>query len=179
MTSAKEIATDLLRRLLAGERGNIPMHLAMLLEKSSPLCNSDDHYRQILPPELAGVKIPSETVDEITNVLSAEISRNPDSAFILALSFTGADRTTKKVAEILASPPRPLSMSEYGHAVALVNSFLPSRLAENPEFLPESDVKRLVQVLTQLQNIGEDTTDRAERITVRRDAHQLLNRLKQ
>jgi hypothetical protein len=80
MTSAREIALDLLKRLLAGERGEVPLHLAMLLEKSSPLGTPDDHYRQILPPELVGLRLSSDTTEEIIATLCAEVSRNPDEA---------------------------------------------------------------------------------------------------
>jgi hypothetical protein len=52
MTSEREVALNLVMRLLAGEQGNLPMHLALLLEKSSLLQNSEEHYRKILPPEL-------------------------------------------------------------------------------------------------------------------------------
>ena len=55
MTSEREVALNLVMRLLAGEQGNLPMHLALLLEKSSLLQNSEEHYQKILPPELARV----------------------------------------------------------------------------------------------------------------------------
>jgi hypothetical protein len=169
MTSAREIAINLLRRMLAGERGNLPMHLAMLLEKSSPLHNSDDHYRQILPPELAELRLSPETAKEITSALCTEIRRNPDSAFIFALSFTGAQEVTKAVAEIVINPPRPLTTAECGHALTIVNAFLPAGLARDPHFLEEDKRARLVERLRDLQH--------AEETIIKRDAAELLKRL--
>jgi hypothetical protein len=178
MNTARDTAIDLLTRLLAGERGEVPMQLAMLLEKSSPSDHGDDHYRQILPPEIAGLRLSPETSEEIIETLCAEVSCNPDQALIFVISFTGADLATKIVSEILTNPPRPLTMAEYGAALALVNFFLPDRLAEDPEFLPQTDLVRLIQVVTELRNIEESESDRSERIQLRRLAPQLLKRLK-
>jgi hypothetical protein len=101
MRSTREVAFDLLRRLLAGERGEVPLHLAMLLEKSSPCDHGDEHYRQVLPPELADVRVSSEVNEQITTALCAEISHNPDQALIFTISFTGADQATKTATHIL------------------------------------------------------------------------------
>ena len=57
MTDSRKIAFDLLTRLLAGERGQVPLLLAMLLERSSPLHSGDDHYRQIMPAGLVDVRL--------------------------------------------------------------------------------------------------------------------------
>ncbi len=179
MNSGRETAIDLLRRLLAGERGQVPLHLAMLLERSSPLDSGDDHYRQILPPELADLRLPQETSDEIIASLCAEISRNPDEALISALSFTPADLATKTVANILTHPPRPLTMGELDVALSIVTEYLPYRLVEDSEFLPLADLERLVHMAKELQNIseGEADTDRAARISIRHHAPQLLKSL--
>jgi hypothetical protein len=75
MTSEKEVGLNLLRRLLAGERENLPMHLALLLEKSSPLHADDEHYRKILPVELADVRFSSDTAEKISSSLCAEVGR--------------------------------------------------------------------------------------------------------
>jgi len=170
MTSANESAINLLRRLLAGERGDLPMHLAMLLEKSSPLHNSDDHYRQILPPELAKLSVPPETADGIIARLCSEMRSNPDQAFILALSFTGQEKVTKVVTEVLVDPPRPLTVIECGHALAIVSSFLPACLARDPNFLKENILNRLMKRLRSLEN--------SEERTIKRDALLLLTTLK-
>src|SRR5437870_7290781 len=146
MTSARDVATDLMRRLLAGERGEVPLHLGMLLEKSSPLHDSDENYRQILPPELADLRLSPETAEEIISTLCAEVSRNPDADLISAISCTGSDLATKTAAKVLTNPPRPLTMSEYSHALALVSEYLPYELDEDPEFLPRADLERLVQL---------------------------------
>lgn len=170
MTSAREIAINLLRRLLAGERGDLPMHLAMLLEKSSHLHNSEDHYRQILPRELAELRIPPETANEIIATLCSEMRSNPDQAFILALSFTGEEKVTKAVTEMLVDPPRPLTVIECGHMLAIVSSFLPACLAREPNFLKEDKLNRLIERLRSLE--------KSEERTIKRDAVQLLTTLK-
>lgn len=170
----------MLRRLLAGQRGpHLPSNLTKLLEKSSPLKDSDDYYRSILPPELADIRLPQETSDEIIASLCAEISRNPDEALISAISFTGADLATKTVAMLLANPPRPLTMSEYDYALSLVAKFLAHCLAEDPEFLPKGDLERLVQLAKELQNLEDGETDRSARIGIRHHAAQLLKSLTQ
>lgn len=163
MNSEREIAFDLLRRLLAGERGEVPSQLAKLLERSSPLDAGDDYYRLTLPPDLANIRFSPETRDELIATLCAEISRNPDEAFISAISFTGMDLPTKSVATVLVNPPRPLTISEYSYALALVSEYLPDCLAENPEFMAKADLERLVQVVKQLQDFksGKDEAERA------------------
>jgi len=176
-----EVALDLLRRLLAGERGKVPMHLAMLLEKSSPCDHGDEHYRQVLPPELADVRLSPETNEEITGALCAEISHNPDQALIFTISFTGADQATKTATHILVNPPRPLTMSERRAALAVVNSYLPHRLAEHREFLQRADLEGLARVAEEIKNVEETGTneeDRAARIGIRMHAAELLRSLR-
>src|SRR5215472_175891 len=125
MITDKEIAADMLRRLIAGERGNLPMHLAMLLERSSPLSNTDDHYRKILPADLAEVRLTAGTVKETIEVLCSEISRNPDAGLIAAASTTGAEAVTKLATELLLNPPRALNASEVGQALGVAYAYLP------------------------------------------------------
>lgn len=179
MNSEREIGTDLLRRLLAGERGSIQSHLAKLLEKSCPLHDSDDFYRWVLPPELADVRLSKETSEEIIAALCAEVSCNPDEALISAMSFTGADLVTKTVAVVLASPPRPLAVSEYAYALSLVSKFLPDCLAEDPQFVPKADLERIVKLAKELQNLEDSEPNKAWRVGIRRDADNLLKRLAQ
>jgi len=181
MNSERDTATDLLRRLLAGERGQLPLHLAMLLEKASPLDSGDDHYRQILPQELAELRLSPEAAEEIMATLCAEVSRNPDEALIAAISFTGSGLATKTVAAVLTNRPRPLTIGELDAALSLVAEYLPYHLAEDSEFLPKADLERLVQLAKELQNISEEETgrDRAARISIRHHAPQLLKRLTQ
>ena len=82
MTPADQTAFDLTNKLVAGEDGEVSSHLAMLLEKSSPLADSEEHYRCILPPELAGLTFSAETRDQIIAILCAEILRNPKESLI-------------------------------------------------------------------------------------------------
>ena len=180
MTSASEIALDLLRRLLAGERGDIPLHLGLLLEKSSPLDHGDEHYRQILPPELAGLRLPSETHDEIIATLCEEVTRNPDDAFISVISFSGSEEAVVKVAvRILTDPPRRLTLTETCVALSLALN-VPIHLSENPKILPKADLERLVEALDELQTIEETGvgTDRSARICIRMHSANLLTSLR-
>ncbi len=180
MNSANEIAMDLLKRLLGGERGEVPMHLAMLLEKSSSLADSNENYRQILPPALADLMLSPETRDEIVRTLCAEISRNPDADLILAASYTAAELVTKTVADVLASPPRPLTMAEYANGLSLMSEYLADKLSENPQFLPKGELKRLIALAQELRNVepvGAASEDPSIRFRVRHHAAGFLDRL--
>ena len=169
MTDHKKIADDLLNRLLAGERGNLSMYLAMLLERSSPLQNSDEHYRAVLPPSLADVKVPPGIAEEIIATLCLEISRNPDAAFIAAVSTTGAERVTKCVAEVLIDPPRPLTTQEYDQALGVMRAYLPACLDRNQLFLSSQERARFIERVRELGHANE--------ITIKRDAAELLKQL--
>jgi len=180
MSSATEVGMDLLRRLLAGERGQVPMHLAMLLEKSSPLDHGDEHYREILPTELAELRLSRETSEEIIDELCAEISRNPDQALIFAVSFTGADQVTKTAALIFASPPRQLTMYEYHGVLALLSFYLPYRMAKNADLVSRDQLEQIVQLAEELQNVPETGTEseRSATIGVKDHAAELLKSLR-
>jgi hypothetical protein len=173
---SREIAFDLLARLLAGERGEVPMQLALLLEKSSPLDHGEDHYRQILPAKLAELRIPPDTRDEIIAKLCAEVARNPDADLISASMSTGADLSVKTIVEVLTHPPRALKLSEYAVALSHATKFLPIRLKQNPEALPKPELKRLVNVVNGLKSHkrGDSDEDRSAGITIDHFAPQLL-----
>jgi len=55
-----EIAFKLAERLLAGERGDLQFHLAILLEKSRILNSEDEMYRSILPDDLVHLTIAND-----------------------------------------------------------------------------------------------------------------------
>lgn len=169
MTSERDIASDLLRRLIAGERGTLSLHLALLLERSLALGNSDDHYRQLLPAELADVRLTEATVREAIATLCSEISRNPDAALIAAVSTTGADEVTRLASEILINPPRPLTMRESGQALAIAYAYLPSFLGRNKLFLSEQRRAHLIDRLKALE--------RVQNVTISRHASLLLKSL--
>jgi hypothetical protein len=180
VTSTDEIALDLLRRLLGGERGQLPLHLAMLLEKSSPSDHGDEHYRQILPPELAELRISPEISEEILTALCAEVLRNPDQALIFAISFTGTDQSIKTAARILTNPPRALTIVEACAVLALLNCYLPYRLSNEPDVLPKGDLERVVRVAEEFQDIEETGAgeERSARIGIRMHAAGLLKSLR-
>jgi hypothetical protein len=101
--------------------------------------------------------------------LCSEIRRNPDSAYIFALSFTGAEEITKVVMETLMNPPRPLTVVECGHALTILNAFLPASLTRDPRFLDENKRTRFVEQLRDLEH--------SEEVRIKRDATQLLKSL--
>lgn len=169
MSAEKKTVTDLLSRLLAGERENLSMYLAMLLERSSPLHNSEEHYRAVLPPSLADIKISPEIADDVVATLCLEISRNPDAAFIAAVSTTGAERVTKCVAEVLIDPPRPLTTQEYEQVLGVMRAYLPACLGRNQLFLSSQERARFIERLRELRH--------ADQIIVKRDAAELLKQL--
>lgn len=175
--SARDIANDLLKRLLAGERGRLPSQLTMLLEKSSPMKDQDDFYNSVLPPELSGLKLSREDADEIIASLCAEISRNPDEALISVVSFAGSDLPTKTVAEVLANPPRPLTMSENTYATSLVSKFLPLILIEDREFISKADLGKLVELAKEFQTLEETGPDRSCVVEVKHHSANLLKGL--
>jgi hypothetical protein len=179
MTSEREVALNLVMRLLAGEQGNLPMHLAMLLEKSSLLQNSEEHYQKILPPELARVRLTADTAQEVTATLCAELSRNPRWPIIAALSTTGAREVTKAIVGLLLNPPRALETAEYDHAVGVLNTFLPISLENDPTFLAKEELEQLGGLLHQLENLADPETGKGSRIPIRRKAGELLKKLAQ
>ena len=151
----KEIALDLLTRLLAGERGLLPLHLSMLLERASPLDSGDEFYRWILPPELAKIRLNAVTADEILGVLCAEIARNPDEALISTIAFCGADLATRTAAMLLTNPPRQLTMREYTYVWPIISKFLPWSLKEDAEFITMPDLHRIIQMAREYENLKE------------------------
>jgi hypothetical protein len=169
MTQARETAMDLIRRLKAGERGSLAMQIAMLLEKSSPLRNTDAHYRAILPPDLAALTLGPGQVEEIVAALCAEISVDPDAAFIAAVSTVGSEDVTKRITELLIEPPRPLTDAELGQAIGIAYAFLPSCLERDRAFLPREKRELLIARLHEAMN--------AEGPTVKYHSSELLKQL--
>jgi hypothetical protein len=181
MKTERQIASELLKRLLAGERGNLPSHLSSLLERSSSLADGDALYRSILPPELADIHLSREASDEIVATLCEEISRNPEAAFIFAVASSGADQSTRIVAKVLTNPPRPLTTTEYACALSLVNEYLPLCLQEDVAFLPRTELIRLAQVVAELEKIenGETPEEKSAVHSIRYFAPKLLKSLEQ
>lgn len=159
MDDSREIALTLLNRLIAGERDDLPWHLALLLEKSFRLDRGDDFeevegdYRRILPHEFDNLRFSSETSREIIATLCAEISRNPDHYLISTSLSTGADLAIRTVSKILIDPPRQLSLCEYAIALSYLTKFLPSRINKDTEFLQKYELERLTLVVKEIQNV--------------------------
>lgn len=184
---ARDVAFELLHRLLAGERELVPLNLAMLLEKSARLDRGDDpegveeHYRQLHLPAINTLRLWPATRAEIIDVLCAEITRNPDEALMSALCFIGTDLPVRTVAGVLTNPPRPLTIVEYSMAISIVNVHLSYRLAKNQKFLPQADLERLFEVTQSLLELDEceGRFERSARICIEHHAPQLLDCLKQ
>lgn len=156
MTRSQEIALDLLRRLISGERGEVPLQLSLLLERSLLIAGSDEsQYRQILPPELADIKLPAETRDEILSTLCARVLREPDVAFLAAMSFAGTDLVTKTMTTLLVNPPRPLVLPERAHVLSIVAKYLPCNLAAHPQLLAKDELTSLIRALKELEHTEE------------------------
>ena len=156
MDSGDKIAFKLAERLLAGERGDFQLHLSMLLEKSSIINSNDEMYRSILPDDHVHLTISQPVRDEIIALLCREISVNPSEALISAVSFTGATLATRTVAMVVADPPRPLTLSESSYAFSLLHKFLWLCLRDDPAFLPEPALKRIVELAKEFKNLPAD-----------------------
>lgn len=159
MSTPKEIVFNLLERLLAGERGEVPMQLAMVLEKSSSLGHGDSHYRQILPARLAELRIPQDVRDEIIARVRAEVARNPDADLISVSMSTRTDLSIKAIVEALVKPPRPLKLLEYAVALSYLSTFLPICLEENTDLLPRVKLEQLARLVNDLKYIKHSDTD--------------------
>jgi hypothetical protein len=158
MTNQREIAQDLMHRLISGERGQIPLHLSLLLERSLLVEGSDEtQYPEILPPELANIKLSPETRDEILCALCDRVLQQPDLALIGVMSFAGTDLVIRTMSFLLTNPPRPLTLPEKAHAVTIVSKYLPSNLAANPQLLEKDELLRLISLLKHLDQT-EDAT---------------------
>jgi len=181
MTSARETALGLLRRLLDGERGPVQLHLAYLLDKSSSLRDSDEFYRSVLPPELASIELSRETREEIIAALCSEVSQNPDDALISVMGPGGDDFPTMTVAMVLANPPRPLKMRELSAALGLVKAYLPGSLQRDPNFIPRAEVERIIQSAKELRNVivedGKTDKDKSDRHLAKSFAEELIEGL--
>lgn len=187
MRYADEIATDLLRRLIAGERGLVPLNLAMLLEKSARLDRGDDpqdvedHYRRLLLPEIENLRISRQTREEIIATLCAEMLRNPDDAMISVSAATGDELAVRAIVRTLTGPPRALTLCESAMALSHVTKYLPHYLKKDPEFLPKSELEQLARLVRELHEVkaGESDEDKSSQATIAHFAPQLLASLEQ
>jgi hypothetical protein len=182
MKFADEMAIDLLKRLLTGERELVPLNLAMLLEKSARLDRGDDprdvedHYRSLVLPEIENLRISRQTREGIIAQLCAEILRNPDDATISVSVATGDESAVRAIVKILAGPPRELTLCERAMALSHVTKYLPHYLRKDPEFLPKSELERLARLVRELYDVkaGESSEDKSSQATIAHFAPQLL-----
>ena len=181
-SSAKEMAFDLLTRLLAGERGGVPARLGLLLEKSARLDRADnineieEDYSRLVPPEFSGLWVSPQTRNEVIAALCTEVSRNPDPYLIATCASTGSELAVKTLAKVLTNPARALTLNEYAIALSWMVKSLPRYLSENSEPLPKSDVERLAQLCKDLQNVkgGVNNEDKSSIDTINYFAPLLL-----
>jgi len=187
MRFADDMAADLLKRLIAGERGLVPLNLAMLLEKSARLDRGDapqdveEHYRRLLLPEIENLRISRQTREEVVATLCAEILRNPDDAMISVCVVTGDESAVKTIVRTLTSPPRELTLCESAMALSHVTKYLPHYLKKDPEFLPKSELEQLARLVKELHEVkaGESDEDKSSQATIAHFAPQLLASLEQ
>lgn len=182
-TSANKIAIGLLQRLLNGERGELPQHLAYLLDKGSSLRDSDEFYRSVLPLELARLQISPKTREKIITELCREVSRNPDEAFISVMSSCGDDLSIRTAATLFVNPPRPLNIRENCAVLGALKGYLPACLERMPDFISRAERESIIHLAKNLQNIAveEGKTDRekSERNTIKIFAEDLIAGLAQ
>jgi hypothetical protein len=182
-TKTRSIAIGLLRRLLDGERGDLPMHLGHLLDRASCMRDSDSFYRWVLPPELANIRLSPETRLEVIAALCLEVTRNPDEALLTVLSYSEDDLSVRTVASVLVKSPRCLTMRELGVGLGFLKASLPACLQHNSDFIPEHEVERLVQLAKEFQNIvieeGDTDQERSIRNHVKLSAEYLIEGLAQ
>jgi len=185
MRFADDMAADLLKRLIAGERGLVPLNLAMLLEKSARLDRGDapqdveEHYRRLLLPEIENLRISRQTREEVVATLCAEILRNPDDAMISVCVVTGDESAVKTIVRILTTPPRALTLTEHAIALSHVTKYLPHYLGKGSDFLPKSELERLAHLVRDLGKLeaARSDEDKSAQATIAHFAPQLLTSL--
>jgi hypothetical protein len=185
MRFADDMAADLLKRLIAGERGLVPLNLAMLLEKSARLDRGDDpqdveeHYRRLSLPEIENLRISRQAREEVVATLCAEIPRNPDDAMISVCAITGDESAVKTIVRILTSPPRALTLSEHAMALSHVTKYLPRYLGKGSNFLPKAELERLAHLVKDLGKLeaGRSDEDKSAQATIAHFSPQLLTSL--
>jgi len=168
----RQIAIELVKRLLEGDREGAPLQLSMLLEKSWLNESKDNSYRKILPPELARITFSPELRDEVIAVLCDAIAHNPEEALLATLSFVGTEPAVRTMVNTLTHPPRPLTIAEFDIALSNVTKFLPKCLGDDPGLLPLTELTRLAHVVNERATNDESGVERS---SIRHFAPQLLN----
>jgi hypothetical protein len=183
MNAGEQIATELLSRLLAGERGAIPIQLSMLLERSARIERGDEankveaDYKHLLPPELIKTNIPAKVAEEIIAQLCAAISCDPDPWLISTLAATGTRPAIKAVVRTLLEPPRALTLDELTVAFSYLSTFVPIYCAESPEFISHGEVAGLAELAKEVSASGGPADDKGERKVAKELAVRLLESL--
>ena len=150
--SSKQTAMKMLRRLLDGERGELPEQMSYLLDKASCLRDSDEFYRWVLPPDLASLRISPQTRSEIIAELCSEVSRHPEEA-LLEILAEGDYVCVRTMATILADPPRELTLQEVCTLLRILRANLPACLQDMADFIPKAELESIIQTAEHLQNI--------------------------
>lgn len=183
MNSSDRFALALLNQLLAGERGIVPLQLAMLLEKSARLARGDEasqvaaDYKDILLPELVGISITPQISEEIIARLCTAISDNPDQALISVVTATGTRAAIKTLVKVLVAPPRALKLDELTVAFSYLSTFLPIYCSESPDMITREEADGLSMLAEGVLSSGEFGGSVAERRAAREQASRLIARL--
>jgi len=128
-------------------------------------------------PELVGLQLSPEAVDEIVSTICAQVLRDPDAGLIAAISFVGSDLPTKTAVRILTNPTRPLTLPETCGTLSLLMKTLPYYLRQDAEYLPRLELDRLVHLAKEFRILEDGETDRSWRFEIRLHAEQLLEGL--
>jgi hypothetical protein len=174
-SAGARVAKDLLRRLLAGERGNVPQYLADLLEKSSAGANTVYHYRRVLPQELAKLRLSDKTLRAIVSAIGAEFARDPDPVYFSILCRPLSDSAVGLVAKILVNPPRPLTIAELDEAFERLHFVLPFTLLAYPQMLTAAEHERFIEELSRIQKLNGSASDQEQFARVSRLAGEMLD----
>lgn len=182
-TTANQIAIGLSKRLLNGERGELPRHLIYLLDKASTLRDSDEFYRSVLPPEFASLQISPKTREGIISALCAEVTRNPDEALIAVMTSGGDDVSITTAATVMVKPPRPLTLPEFRALFGALKAHLPACLERMPNVIPRVEIESIIRLAKDFQSIavedGKTDREKSERNMIKIFTDDLLAGLDQ
>ncbi|MFZ1084497.1 MAG: hypothetical protein WAN35_05995 [Terracidiphilus sp.] len=184
MSSEDQIALALLNQVLAGERGILPLQLAMLLEKSARLARGDvasqvdADYKDILLPELVGINITNQIREDVIARLCIAVSNDPDQALISVVATTGTSAAIKTLVKVLVNPPRALKADELTVALSYLSTFLPILCVESPGFVSCEEVASISKLAEGILASKESVCFDIEKMALRDQAVRIIERLR-